>query len=385
MYLEAKQAEENYSQTLHLMTDYPFPLWTDQTNEPFIHPLARSFLTDEQFDIIFLVLVYTVQISNIAAFIGNILNIAVFVKLGFSEPSNISLISLAATDLACVVFSLWTHLCILINFNDSILPFNATNVSYATTGGMFAFLTRTVAWITAFITFERCLCILVPLKVKTLITQRSTLMAMIIIVTLTFSPFFFIYSRYSFVWVFYPHLNATLLDLEVNNEEYFIQIETVLVVICGVIQPILAMSIVLMCTVVLVIQLRKISSWRKFVTSAKGQRGENSGEKPASSSPAGEERISQKEERLVRMVVAIATIFIVSNAPTCITLLCNVVFDEFSLFGVNRRIYVICSVIGVLGQSVSGSVNILIYYNMASKFRFHLRRFLCLDRHEPEN
>ncbi|GFN74504.1 chemosensory receptor a [Plakobranchus ocellatus] len=153
--------------------------------------------------------------------------------------------------------------------------------------------------------------------------------------------------------------------------------------ICGVIQPLLAFSIVLICTVLLVVQLRKISSWRMSVTSAKSQRLQPE-ENPAASSSVSEARISQKEERLVRMVVAIATIFIVSYIPTCITLLCYVIFDDFSMFGVYRRLSIVSSHIASLGQPISGSVNILIYYNMASKFRSVFRRLVHLDRQEQK-
>ncbi|GFN84560.1 hypothetical protein PoB_001106600 [Plakobranchus ocellatus] len=119
---------------------------------------------------------------------------------------------------------------------------------------------------------------------------------------------------------------------------FAISFEKISIAICGVIQPLLAFSIVLICTVLLVVQLRKISSWRLSVTSAKSQ-WVQSEENPAASSSAAEARISKKEERLVRMVVAVAAIFIVSYIPTCIMLLCYVVFDTFNLFGVYRRLF----------------------------------------------
>ncbi|GFN91309.1 chemosensory receptor a [Plakobranchus ocellatus] len=133
----------------------------------------------------------------------------------------------------------------------------------------------------------------------------------------------------------------------------------------------------------LVIQLRKISSWRLSVTSAKRQRVQPE-EHPASSSSAAEARIPQKEERLVRMVVAITTIFILSYIPTCIMLVGHVVFDEFNLLGVYRRLFIVFTYIISLGQPISGSVNILIYYKMASKFRSVFRSLVRLDRREQE-
>ncbi|GFN74551.1 chemosensory receptor a [Plakobranchus ocellatus] len=371
------------SPALEEMTDNPFHLWEEHSVNSSMLTLASGFLSDEQFHIIFLFLIYATQIINNCAIVANGLNIAVFVKLGFSEPSNICLTALAVCDFTLAVLLTWSNLCFWLTYHNFQLPFHSANVSLLTGGIQWAFLSTTIAWITAFISFERCLCILVPLKVKRLITQRGTFVAMLVIILVTFCPSFFTYVRYKFVWVFNPYLNRTILNTIPVNSEFAILFEKISVAVCGVIQPLLAFSIVLICTVLLVVQLRKISSWRISVTSAKSQRIQSE-ENSAASSSAAEARISQKEERLVRMVVAIATIFIVNYIPTCMTLLCYVVFDEFNEFGVYRRLFLVSSYIMSLGQPISGSVNILIYYKMASKFRSVFRRLVRLDRQKQE-
>ncbi|GFO17694.1 chemosensory receptor b [Plakobranchus ocellatus] len=279
---------------LDQMTDNFFHLWEGHRKESSLLTLASGILSDEQFDTIILLIVYTSQLINNCAIIANSLSIAVFVKLGFSEPSNISLTALAVCDFTLAVLFTWSNLCFWLTYHNVRLPFHSSNVFLLTGGAQCAFLSSTVAWIKAFISFERCLCVLVPLKVRRLITPR----------------------------------------------------------------------------VLLVVQLRKISSWRMSAT-------------PANSS-AAKARISQKEERLVRMVVAIATIFIVSYIPTCIMLLCYVALDEFNPFGVYRTLLIVSGNITSLGQPISGSVNIIICYKMSSKFRSVFRRLVRLDRQEEE-
>ncbi|GFO10465.1 peptide receptor gpcr [Plakobranchus ocellatus] len=362
------------------MTDNPFHQWEDHSEVSSVLTLASGILTDEQFNIIFLFMIYTSQIITNCAIITNSLVIAVFVKLGFSEPSNISLTALAICDFTLAVLITWNNLCNWLTYHNVRLPFHSANVTALTGGAQWAFLSSTVAWITAFISFERCLCILVPLKVRILITPRGTFVAIIFIIIVTFCPSFFIYIRYKFVWEFNPYLNITILNTIPVNSEFAILFEKIYTVIFGVIMPLLAFSIVLICTLLLVVQLRKISSWRMSVTSAKSQCVQPE-ENPAASSEA---RISQKEERLVRMVVAIAAIFIMSYVPTCILLVCDIVFDEFNQFGVYRRLSIVAGYIISLGQPISGSVNILIYYKMASKFRSVFRRLVRVDRHEQE-
>ncbi|GFN99642.1 chemosensory receptor a [Plakobranchus ocellatus] len=384
MYLHSTE-EDNTTRyhTLDQMTDNPFHLWEDHSKDSSTHTLASGILNDEQFYIILQCMIYTLQLINNCAIIANSLNIAVFVKLGFSEPSNISLTTLAICDFILAVLSTWSNLCFWLTYHNVRLPFHGVNVTFLTGGAQGAFLSTTVAWITAFISLERCLCILFPLKVRRLITPRGTFVAMPIIILFTFCPSFYTYIRYKFVWVFNPYLNESILNTTPVNSEFAILFEKISLVICGVLQPLLAFSIVVICTVLLVVQLRKISSWRLSVTSAKSQRVQPE-ENQASTSSAAESRISQKEERLVRMVVAIATIFIVSYIPTCILLLCYVVFDEYNLFGVNSRLFIVSGYIISLGQPISGSVNILIYYKMASRFRSVFRHLIRLSRQEQE-
>ncbi|GFO46858.1 peptide receptor gpcr [Plakobranchus ocellatus] len=368
---------------LDQMTDNSFHKWEDHIKVSSMLTLASGILTDEQFNIIFLFIIYTSQLINNCAIIANSLSIAVFLKLGFSEPSNISLTVLAFCDFTLAVLFTWGNLCFWLTYHNVRLPFHGVNVSSYTGGTLWAFLSSTVAWITAFISFERCLCILVPLKVRRLITPRGTFVAMLIIILLTFCPSFVTYVRYKFVWVFDPYMNITILNTIPVNSKFAKLLEKISLVICGVIQPLLAFSIVLTCTVLLVVQLRKISSWRLSVTSAKSQRVQSE-QNTISSSSAAEARISQKEERLVRMVVAIATIFIVSYIPTCIMLLCHIVFDEFNQFDMYRRLFIVSGYITSLGQPISGSVNIVIYYKMASKFRSVFRSLVRLNRQKQE-
>ncbi|GFO02213.1 chemosensory receptor b [Plakobranchus ocellatus] len=260
------------------MSETPLQHWENRSYDSSLYNLAKGYLSDVQFELAALVLVYMLQLINIAALIGNSLNIVVFMKLGFSESSNISLTALAASDLVWVVMSVWSNVCFLLSFEDARLPFQVLNVSFLTSSTPYLFVGRTVAWITAFISFERCLCILAPLKVKSLITPKITSVVVLVITTLTFGPVLLTYLRYNFVWL--PYMNATILDVAPNDNAYFIIMEKI---VLGGIQPISAFSIVLVCTVFLVVQLRKFSSWRKSVMSAKGQWGHKSGQNLASS------------------------------------------------------------------------------------------------------
>ncbi|GFO14189.1 chemosensory receptor a [Plakobranchus ocellatus] len=357
-----------------LMTEDPLAIKEAQKQES---NLANGLLDDEQYDLFLMILIPVMQIVNLFALIGNVINIVVFAKLGYSETSNISLTALALSDLLSVVLNMWVILCFWPPFRDSRLPFNPINLTLFTGVILRVFTIRTVACITAFISFERCLCIVAPFKVKKIITPRFTVKAMLIIALLTIGPYSLITVRYNFVWVFYPQLNATILDLETDNSARALLVEKIVLTIWGVVQPVVAFVIVVVCTIFLVVQLRKMASWRKSATSAGRQKEDNSALKEAAPNS------SSKEKRLARMVVVIATNFIVCFTPTLALLLANAAFEELHFLGPYGRILLVLMLITFLGESISAGVNILIYYNMTTKFRSTLRQMLHLDA--PEN
>ncbi|GFO30544.1 chemosensory receptor a [Plakobranchus ocellatus] len=359
------------------MTEDPLAIGEAQKQGTSESILASGIVEDQQLDLILMILIPVMQIINLFSLIGNVMNVAVFVRLGFSETANISLTALALSDLVSVVLNIWVILCYWPPFRDSEFPFNPVNLTLLTGVVLRVFTIRTVACITAFISFERCLCIVAPFKMKRIITPRFTLKAMLIIALLTIGPYSLITIRYNFAWVFYPQMNATILDVVTDNSRRAILIEKVVLTIWGVVQPVVAFVIVVVCTIFLVIQLRKMASWRKSATSAERQKEINSAPKAAVHNSS-----SRKEERLAKMVVVIATNFIVCFTPTFALLLAKAAFEELHFLGAYGRILLVLMLITYLGESISAGVNILIYYSMTTKFRSTLRQLLRLD--DPE-
>ncbi|CAG5130210.1 unnamed protein product, partial [Candidula unifasciata] len=104
------------------------------------------------------------QIIDLFGIATNIINIICFVKQGFNDPVNISLLGLALADLGCLITLVWTNICYTPAFSDYDLPFDTIEFQYLTSGMPHTTFTRITGWITAIITLERCLCITMPLK-----------------------------------------------------------------------------------------------------------------------------------------------------------------------------------------------------------------------------
>ena len=350
---------------VHAMTDSP---------NVSLHLTARDLITAEQLDIISSVLVSLSQVLNITGIVTNSLSMAVYIRLGFSDASNVSLLSLTIYDLVTSVVSLWSTFLVTPALRIPGLPFEPVNIAILTGTGLLAFVIRGTAWVTAFISFERFLCVVLPLKVKSLVTPKMAVVAVLVITLLTVGPSIGIYWVWVFVWRFHPHLNRTILDVDTVDTPNIKLLDDITTSICGFVQPLLAFIIVVACTIFLTVHLRRSSAWRQGAVSghviAKGKE----------QTTILTSRVSTKEKRVVKMVVVIAVIFIVCFAPNSAVILCSTAFKDFHMFGVHRNTFLLMFMISWVGQSFSASVNIFIYYKMASKYRLTLRHVMGFDR-----
>lgn len=107
---------------------------------------------------------------------------------------------------------------------------------------------------------ERCLCIIAPMKVKSIITVKRTVIFLCVlycVATASCAPIFYT-SR--FKWIFDSPRNKSVLGLvKILNRG---QIEGVVYVIDNVI-PIICFVVVVLCTVVLSKALLKNAKWRQ--------------------------------------------------------------------------------------------------------------------------
>ncbi|GFO45853.1 hypothetical protein PoB_007235800 [Plakobranchus ocellatus] len=91
--MDSTEAQDNGSTGL-MATGQPLDIWTGQNGDLSQGALAKAFLTDEQLDIISWVVISFLLLANIAGLVCNSLSLAVFLKLGFAECSNMSLTAL---------------------------------------------------------------------------------------------------------------------------------------------------------------------------------------------------------------------------------------------------------------------------------------------------
>ncbi|KAH9499686.1 hypothetical protein Btru_074435 [Bulinus truncatus] len=211
---------------------------------------------------------------------------------------------------------------------------------------------RVAWWITSFITFERCLCIVLPLKVKQVITARRTVYVIMVIFVfnvLGMSPFM-IANRIG--PVHYPEFNRTIYVRIFNDNGLFIENCALMF---NVASQFGAFILDVLCTLVIVQQMIVKSKWRSDTANTK-------------------EGLSARDKKVVKMVTLISVIYICCLMPRCVNFFLGVVLaPDYTLRGGQVNLFLVVWSVVLTLEAINSSVTILVYYNMSGKYKAVLR------------
>ena len=125
--------------------------------------------------------------------------------------------------------------------------------------------------------------------------------------------------------------------------------------------------IVVLATIFLVVKLRTNQKWRRETISQK-------------------EKSNEKENKLVKTIIAISTLFIICSFPNVSIFIAQTIYPRFR-YGDPQLGSLIERMFGLSGifQAVSSSINIFFYYRMSSRFKkTFCACFPCIKREKPE-
>ncbi|KAH9502915.1 hypothetical protein Btru_072374 [Bulinus truncatus] len=286
----------------------------------------------------------------ILGIVGNCVNITVFVRQGLRRSVNLSLCAMSFSDLLGLVFQTWQNICLNPYMQETDAPVDFLMLQILTGGCPNILMIRITGWITMYITFERCLSVLIPLKIRRIITFERTVVILVFIFALNVSFFLLLYAIDYLSWEFNPSRNMTVLTLSVregkelldfifNSAHFYLSI--------------IAFVLVVIFTVVLVVNLKKRSQWRRGVTSDGEQ----------------QEALSKRENKAIGMVVAVSAVMIVCYAPGVLCSILTSVIDSFGFsggqFNLHQMVWSFCFVF----HSINSSINVILYFKMSSKYR----------------
>ncbi|CAL1538311.1 unnamed protein product, partial [Lymnaea stagnalis] len=289
----------------------------------------------------------------------NFVIVAVFVKLGFSDTTNISLLSLALADIGVLL----TMVGYSVIYNPVVLAVTPSGVmdavGYAVMGTSHVMFCRIAGCLTAFITVERFICIAWPLHVKSIVTPGRTTFTVVAIYVFMVSCTVPTIIANQIGPRFDPQLNTTVVGLVLSANAD--QLENFTLVV-DIIAQVTSFVLVTLSTLGLIRSLLKIAKWRRS-TSTSSQAAAN---------------VSGRDKQLVKMIVLISTVFIVCSLPTVVGNLVMIFSKDFNIKGGNKNLFLFVCGFFFLLDSINSTVNIFIYIKMSTKFRDVLLSFVCV-------
>ncbi|CAL1545312.1 unnamed protein product [Lymnaea stagnalis] len=282
---------------------------------------------------------------------GNIINIIVFMTQGFHDTVNISLFALAFSDIGMLL----NILIIAILSNPILLGseilIEPKEFMTAVAGWPIAFFSKTTSWITAYITFERCLCVMVPLRVKRLVTPKIVVYIMVSIYVMMFAILIPEFMTFYLDWTYFPDRNKTLIGMVRRK---YSKAASGITFTMFTFSQFLSVPFIILFTVILTAKLRQKSKWRIKTTSGADR---------------ALKKMGKKDSKTIKMATAIAVMHILCYLPSYIDLLIAVTVQEFYIVGLYKNSFLVAFSLPSLFEAVNSSLSIFLYYRMSSKYR----------------
>ena len=305
-------------------------------------------------------------------FTGNILIIITYAKIGFSDSINISYFALGVSDILCVTCLTWNAICFIPAFADSELPFLSREFVIPTGGFTSDMFQKTTAWITAYISLERCLCVVFPLKVKAIVRRKRTILILVLLFVLTVVPMTSVVS-YTYVLDvrFHAGQNRTLLGVRIRNSSLSGYLTHVNYLYKLIFLNSIPFAVILLSSIVLAVHLNRSALWRLGKSQA--------GVAPTGKSLSNDDKANRKyskDMRIVKTVLAIALAFIFLGTMSNLRILIAMNLPEFRPIGTYAKLFRFSARLVFLLSIVNSSVNFFIYFMLGTKFRDTLTKMI---------
>ncbi|CAL1537210.1 unnamed protein product, partial [Lymnaea stagnalis] len=316
-------------------------------------PVTSAGLIDSRLLGFFLVfnLLICSEILSLFGIAGNVVNIIVFSKQGYKDSVNITLAALAVSNIGALVGQQMFDIMVNPWFLNAHLPFNVTEVLRLISFYPHSYFIRVGGFITAFASFERCLCVVAPLRVKRIITPGVALVVNVTIFIVTILHVFpAMYTTY-FDWKFSARQNRTVLGVTLRSTASSVFAVSYFITDLSV--PYFTFLVLIACTSVTSVKLIDKASWRKAVSGSD---------------------VSKKERKVVRMLSVVSVVFIVCLIPQSTILTAVALVQGLKVDGAYFDVAMLCYSIAYLAETVNTSVNVVVYYKMSTRYRETLMR-----------
>ncbi|XP_005090064.1 FMRFamide receptor-like [Aplysia californica] len=305
---------------------------------------------------------YILPVLVVLGTLGNVMSLVVLWAEKKRDTTNMSLAALAVSDTGYILTTFARQTSCIISKFDPVWARNYTTLMYGQMIVVNICFSRITGVITAIISTERCLAVVLPLKVRDLVTNSRIAIALVLTYVLTFALIGPVFASGESLWVTNPRTNRTYVTYRTTqwyneNKEFADNYRDIFLNTMFRFLP-----VVLVCcnTIAIIVRLKKASAWR----------GD-------SSSQAGQARAA-KERKLTTMLLTICGIYLFCTLPGLVFQVFTYITDEFSVFGRYAAMYTMTTSLSILAQFINSSVNFLVYMAMNDRFaKTYVKVFCC--------
>ncbi|KAH9488763.1 hypothetical protein Btru_059259 [Bulinus truncatus] len=305
---------------------------------------------------------------------SNTIVVVVFAKQGFKDSTAISMTTISLWDLVKCWAGFMQRIEGPLELASLALAYSWTNVSLVVCNYFVCFSCYVTSVLAAYVALERCLCVVIPLKVRWLLTPKVALVSCVSISVVVFGCFVVMFGIYDVFWSFDSHFNTTVIIFKYNsfsnnNVELFGYYN-----MSGTLWPLVSLVVIIISTVIISYKLKKAAEFR-YRTKTFIRRSFNKDEKKTqqliqidgqSDKSSG---ISKRDQQVIKMLLVVIVIYMVNLFPRVTNYLAKyLVFEYYFLRRYHNIFFIMASTVFVFDY-VNGSVNLIIFYFMSSSFK----------------
>ncbi|XP_076437972.1 uncharacterized protein LOC143277119 [Babylonia areolata] len=300
-------------------------------------------------------IVYQIQDNLLALLVligvpANVINMAVFYRQGLGDRVNLCLFTLSLADGLFLISALMIHgeqIPSQFSTADKFGPFTAFLINHNFVVFMgFSFVSSILS---AIIATERCLCVYNPLKFQSLIRTRTMAGIILSVFIIVFSLFYVMVYRYR-VGCVHDMETGVVLTTFVKGQFYQAHedfIKTLDSVTFGAGLPGTVLVVVMTTTILTVVKLRQIVTWRSGTSSS----------------------ISPSEVALTKMLVGNSMLFIVCFTPDALNHFMKIFIPEMNSGRRYHNFFLAALWVGDIFNLFNATFNFFVYYTMGSRYR----------------
>ncbi|KAK6959125.1 FMRFamide receptor [Biomphalaria glabrata] len=302
------------------------------------------------------------NVIGLLGILGNIVSLINFTKYGMQDSVSVTLSALVISDSGALFAQLFINVLISPFWKSVDHPFFSLSILSSTLFYPREYFIRVSGTITVFASLERCLCVIIPMRVKRIITRNVAIVVNVCIFIAILSYLLPPLAVTYYEWRVDPRKNRSLIFLVYrdNAESVF----KVSYMVLDLFLPYCTFFVLIVCNTVIVLTLKSKSKWRQSTTG----HGVNQ--------LSGKPEISTKEKKLVIMLVTVSTIFIGCLSPQSAMLTALGIVRELKINGPYFDLSLLVYSFTFLLETINCSVSVLVYYNMSSKFRDRIHSWL---------